>query len=137
MTYFARALGAVHVKDLSNARTSVDSLAAIRDRLTAREPYWSEQVAIQHLAAKAWLELEEGNADSAIAHMRQAATREDATEKSAVTPGPLAPARELLGDMLMRLKRPREALAEYQQTLMKEPNRRRAISGTARARKLL
>jgi tetratricopeptide (TPR) repeat protein len=137
MTYFARALGAVHVKDLSNARTSVDSLAAIRDLLTAIEPYWSEHVAIQHLAAKAWLELEEGNADSAIAHMRQAATREDATEKSAVTPGPLAPARELLGDMLMRLKRPREALAEYQQTLMKEPNRRRAISGTARARKLL
>ena len=137
MTYFARALGAVHVKDLNNARASVDSLAAIRDRLKEKEQYWSEQVAIQHLAAKAWLELEEGSADSALAHMRQAATREDATEKSAVTPGPLAPARELLGDMLMKMKRPKEALAEYQETLIKEPNRRRALSGTARARKLL
>jgi len=137
MTYFARALGAVHVKDLNRARASVDSLAAIRDRLAANEQYWSEQVAIQHLAAKAWLELESGEADSALAHMRQAAAREDATEKSAITPGPLAPARELLGDMLMQLKKPREALAEYQKTLVKEPNRRRALSGAARARKLL
>ena len=137
MTYFARALGAVHVKDLSKARASVDSLAAIRDRLAANEQYWSEQVAIQHLAATAWLELESGNADSALAHMRQAAMREDATEKSAITPGPLAPARELLGDMLMKLKRPREALAEYRKTLVKEPNRRRALAGAARATKLL
>ncbi len=137
MTYFARALGAIHVKDLNTARASVDSLATIRDRLATREQYWSEQVAIQHLSANAWLELEEGNADSALADMQRAAAREDATEKSAVTPGPLAPARELLGDMLMQLKRPREALAEYQKTLAKEPNRRRAMSGAARARKLL
>ena len=65
--------------------------------------------------------------------MREAATREDATEKSAVTPGPLAPARELLGDMLMQLGRPAEALAEYQRTLVKEPNRYRALAGGVRA----
>jgi len=59
--------------------------------------------------------------------MREAATREDATEKSAVTPGPLAPARELLGDMLMELHRPAEARAEYRATLEKEPNRRHAL----------
>lgn len=137
MTYFARALGAAHTKNLNKARASVDSLAAIRDRLGPKEQYWSEQVAIQHLAAKAWLELETGNADSALADMRQAVAREDATEKNAVTPGPLAPARELLGDMLMKLNRPRQALAEYQKTLAKDPNRRRALSGAARARKLL
>jgi predicted negative regulator of RcsB-dependent stress response len=59
--------------------------------------------------------------------MRAAATREDATEKSAVTPGPLATARELLGDMLMELNRPAEARAEYRATLQKEPNRRHAL----------
>jgi hypothetical protein len=59
--------------------------------------------------------------------MREAAVREDATEKSAVTPGPLVPARELLGDMLMELKRPAEASAEYRATLQKEPNRRHAL----------
>ena len=71
--------------------------------------------------------------DAAIANMRQAAEREDATEKSAVTPGPLAPARELLGDMLMELRRPGEALVEYRATLLKEPNRYRTLDGARRA----
>jgi len=130
MTYFARSLGASHTRDLAKAGSSIDSLADIRDRLAAKgEPYWSEQVAIQHLDAKAWLDLAEGRRDSALAHMREAVAREDATEKNAVTPGPLAPARELLGDMLMELHRPAEALTEYRATLVKEPNRYRTIAG--------
>ncbi len=134
MTWFAKALGAARSRNSSAARVAVDSLAAIRDRLAAKdEPYWSEQVAIQHLAAQAWLDLAEGRADSALSRMRQAATREDATEKSAVTPGPLAPARELLGDMLMELNMPAEALTEYRKTLEKEPNRHRALAGGVRA----
>jgi hypothetical protein len=134
MTYFARALGASHTGDLAKARASIDSLAAIRDRVAAKgEAYWSEQVAIQHLAAQAWLDRAEGQNDLALAHMREAATREDATEKNAVTPGPLAPAREMLGDMLMELKSPRDALTEYRATLEKEPNRYHALAGAMRA----
>ena len=134
MTHFARALGASHTGDLAKARASIDSLAAIRDRLAARdEPYWSEQVAIQHLGAQAWLDLVEGRTEVAVAKMKEAAEREDATEKNAVTPGPLKPARELLGDMLMQLRRPKEALPEYEKTLVKEPNRYRALAGRARA----
>ena len=68
--------------------------------------------------------------------MRTAATREDATEKSAVTPGPVAPARELLGDMLLELKQPAAALKEYQAVMKKEPNRFRAIYGAASAASL-
>jgi tetratricopeptide (TPR) repeat protein len=132
MTYFARALGASHIGDLAKARASVDSLASIQQRLRANgEPYWAEQVAIQHLAAQAWLELASKKEDDALEHMREAATREDATEKSAVTPGPLAPARELLGDMLMRLNRREEAIAEYRRTLEKEPNRRHSLRQVA------
>jgi len=128
MTYFARALGASHTGDLAKAKSSIDSLAAIQQRLAAKgEPYWAEQVAIQHLAAQAWLDLAEHKESDALTHMREAATREDATEKSAVTPGPLAPARELLGDMLMALNRPSEAIVEYRATLQKEPNRRHSL----------
>jgi tetratricopeptide (TPR) repeat protein len=134
MTYFARSLGASHTGDRARARSSIDSLVAIRDRLAAKgEPYWTEQVEIQRLGAQAWLDLAEGRKDAALAAMREAATREDATEKSAVTPGPLAPARELLGDMLMQLGKPAEALSEYRKTLTREPNRYRAIDGAARA----
>jgi hypothetical protein len=140
MTYFARALGASHTGDFATARASVDSLGSIQQRLTAKgEAYWAEQVGIQGLEARAWLEFagrreagggkrEEG---SALALMHEAVVREDATEKSAVTPGPLAPARELLGDMLMELNRPDEARAEYRATLVKEPNRRHALQGLA------
>jgi hypothetical protein len=134
MTYFARALGAAHTGDTTRARAAVDSLAAMRDRLAARgEAYWVEQVAIQRLGAEAWLDLAQRNEKRALTRMREAATREDATEKSAVTPGPLAPARELLGDMLMQLQRPSEALTEYGATLQKEPNRYRALDGALRA----
>ena len=79
------------------------------------------------LAARAWVHLAEHRENDALMLMREAATREDATEKASVTPGPLAPARELLGDMLMELNRPDEARAEYRATLQKEPNRRRAL----------
>lgn len=125
MTYFARAIGASHTGDLATAEASIDSLAAIQEHLGSHnEPYWAGQVGIQRLAAQAWLELAQHHEQAALEHMREAAAREDATEKSAVTPGPLAPAHELLGDMLFQLGRRADAHAEYQLTLKKEPNRR-------------
>jgi len=77
----------------------------------------------------AWLDHAEQRPDSALARMRRASDREDASEKATVTPGPLAPARELLGDMLLELQRPVEALAEYRTVLLKEPNRYRSVAG--------
>ncbi len=134
MTYFARALAAAHLTNAALARASIDSLGAISARLTASsEPYWAEQVAIQQLGAQAWLDLAEGRTADGLNNMRTAADREGATEKSAVTPGPLAPARELLGDMLLQLKRPAEALAEYRQALTREPNRYRSLRGAMNA----
>jgi hypothetical protein len=130
MTYFAKALGASHTGQLGAARDAVDSLASIQQRLGAKgEGYWAEQVAIEQLSARAWLDLAEHREADALARMREAAAREDATEKNAVTPGPLAPARELLGDMLIALDRPAEAKAEYRATLQKEPNRRHSLRG--------
>jgi predicted negative regulator of RcsB-dependent stress response len=134
LTHFARALGAAHLGDQPLARASVDSLAALRDRLSAQsEAYWTEQVEIQRLGASAWLELSNNRNEQALALMREAAAREDATEKAAVTPGPLAPARELLGDMLLELGRPAEALAEYRSALTREPNRYWTLEGARKA----
>ena len=128
MTYFARALGAAHANNLPRARSAVDSLGAIAKRLAASgDTYWAEQVAIQELGARAWLDFAEHRESEALAQMREAATREDATEKNAVTPGPLAPARELLGDLLMAVGRQDDAKAEYRAVLQKEPNRRHSM----------
>jgi Tfp pilus assembly protein PilF len=68
--------------------------------------------------------------------MRAVAEREDATDKNAITPGPLAPARELLGEMLLEAKQPAAARAEFEKTLAKEPGRFRATYGAARAAQL-
>jgi hypothetical protein len=134
LVYFTRALGAAHTGNLSSAQASIDSLSVIQQRLLPKgETYWAEQVAIQQLVARAWVAHVQRRNDAALSLMREATAREDATEKSAVTPGPLAPARELLGDMLMELRRPREALAEYRLTLRKEPNRYNALEGARRA----
>jgi hypothetical protein len=68
--------------------------------------------------------------------MNSAAEREDGTEKSAVTPGPLAPARELLGEMLLEMHEPAQALDQFEATLKKEPGRFRALYGAAHAAQL-
>jgi tetratricopeptide (TPR) repeat protein len=134
MTYFARALGASHIGETANGRSAVEALGEIRDRLTqAKETYWAEQVEIQRQGAAAWVAWADGRTSEALAGMRAAADREDLTEKSAVTPGPIAPARELLGDMLLEVKQPDQALKEYETTLKKEPNRFRALYGAAQA----
>jgi tetratricopeptide (TPR) repeat protein len=136
ITYFARGLGAAHVKDGATARSAISSLEQIRDKLKMKEGYWANQVEIQRQEVSAWLAFAEGNPQGALAGMRAAAELEAGTEKNAITPGPLTPARELLGDLLLELKRPSEALKEFEATLTKEPNRFRSLYGAAEAAKL-
>ena len=134
LVYFARAVGASRTGTVSTAQSSIDSLSAIQRRLqTMGETYWAEQVAIQQLGARAWLARAQRRNDAALALMNEAVAREDATEKSAVSPGPLAPAHEMLGDMFMELRRPTQALAEYRAALRNEPNRYNAVDGARRA----
>jgi tetratricopeptide (TPR) repeat protein len=137
ITYFARGLGAAHRKDHAAAFSAINSLEQIRDKLIGmKEIYWANQVEIQRQEVVAWLASAEGKPQDALAKMRAAAEQEDETEKSAVTPGPLAPARELLGDLLLEQKRPSEALKEFESTLTKEPNRFWSLYGAAEAAKL-
>ena len=137
LTHFARALGAARSGDPSAAKKDVVKLAALGDVLKeAKDAYWAEQVEIQWRAAIAWIAYAEGRKDDALSMMREAAEMEDATEKSAVTPGPIKPARELLGEMLLETGRPDDALKEFELTMKKEPNRFRGVYGAARAAEL-
>ncbi len=134
MTHFARALGAAHLGTLDAAKADIAQLAALRDKLAAaKDAYWAEQVDIQFQMASAWLLYAEGRHDMALNLMRDAADREDKTEKATVTPGQLAPARELYGAMLLAHGPATEALAAFEATLKKEPNRLGAMIGAARA----
>jgi tetratricopeptide (TPR) repeat protein len=118
-------------------RTAIESdeaLHQIHDRLvTASENYWARQVEIQEVSISAWAALAQGKKEDALRLMKSAADLEDATEKSAITPGPLAPARELLGEMWLQINQPENALEQFELTLKKEPGRFRALYGAARA----
>jgi hypothetical protein len=133
VTYFARALGAARSGQPAKAAPDVAKLAELRDALQKTDAYWSEQVAIQREVAAAWIAQAEGRGAEGLAILRKAADREDATDKAAVTPGPIKPARELLGELLLEQKNAAAALAEFEATLKKEPNRFRAVYGAARA----
>ena len=137
MTWFARGLGAGQLGQAQAARESVAALKQIRERLLkAGENYWAQQVEIEELEVGAWAALAEGKKEEALRQMKSAAGLEDGTEKSAVTPGPLAPARELLGEMLLEMKEPAQALEQFEATLTKEPGRLRALYGAGRAAQL-
>jgi tetratricopeptide (TPR) repeat protein len=137
MTWFARGLGAARLRQASAANESARALQQIRERLLkARENYWARQVEIQEVAVGAWAALVAGKKETALRQMKLAAELEDGTEKSAVTPGPLAPARELLGEMLLEMNEPAQALEQFEATLKKEPGRFRALYGAAHAGQL-
>src|SRR5260370_365218 len=128
MTWFARGMGAARLHDPPKAQASVEALQNIRMRMEkANESYWAGQVEIQRLEVNAWSCLAEKRQDLALTMMKSAAEMEDHTDRSAITPGSLAPARELLGEMLLEINEPVQALEQFEATLNKEPNRFRAL----------
>ena len=88
------------------------------------------------MIAAAWLAQAENKSDVAIAMMRSAADLDDATDKHPVTPGSVLPAREQLGELLLELKQPREALREFEASFRNTPNRFNGLYGAARAARL-
>jgi tetratricopeptide (TPR) repeat protein len=134
VTRFARGLGSARAGDPAAGREEVRRMAELRDRTRdSGDEYWATVLEAQRLAVTAWVALAEGDAQEALELARAAADLEDTVEKHPVTPGPLLPARELLGDLLLEMDRPGEALEAYRATLQKERNRARTLFGAARA----
>ena len=134
MTHFARALGAARMGNVPAAKAEIAKLEDLHKALVEKkDAYWSGQVDIQRQVAAAWALQAEGKADDALKALAAAADAEDKTDKHPVTPGPLAPARELYGNLLLERGQAKEALAAYEATLQKEPNRLLAYVGAARA----
>jgi tetratricopeptide (TPR) repeat protein len=134
MTHFARALGAARSGDPAAAMADVAKVAELREKLRqAKDAYWAEQVDIQWQVANAWVLHAEGKHDEALKAMSAAADAEDKTEKHPVTPGVPTPARELYAAMLIERGMAPEALAAFEATIKKEPNRFNAVAGAAKA----
>jgi tetratricopeptide (TPR) repeat protein len=136
LTHFARAVALARAGRPDEAAPDIEALKSAVEALRGKDAYWMEQVELQAQAAEAWVAFARGRKDEALAVLRMAADREARTEKHVITPGPLAPAREQLAEMLLAMDRPEEALEEFEAVQSTEPNRFRAIYGAARAAEL-
>ena len=134
---FAQAVGAARSGEPDRARRAVEALRSVQHQLTRAPvagPYdWASQVESMRLAASAWVARAEQRNDEAVALAHAAAELEEKVGKHPVTPGAVLPARELLGDLLLELNRPAEALKAFERSLMESPNRFNSLAGAARA----
>ena len=134
LTHFARGVGAARAGDVATASSSAQELARLRDALrAAKNEYWAAEVEVSRIGVAAWTALAQGKRDEALTLMRSAADLEDKVEKHIVTPGRILPARELLGQMLLEVKRPADALKEFEASRLREPDRFAGLNGAAQA----
>ncbi|WP_152205066.1 hypothetical protein [Marinobacter changyiensis] len=134
LSWFARGLGAVHTGDLDAARTAEQRLETLVETArSAADPRFSTYIEVDRRILAGWIAQAQGEPDRAIELMRSAGQLEASVEKHPVSPGTLLPPYEALGDLLLALDRPAEALEAYQQSDRTWPNRYNTLEGAARA----
>jgi hypothetical protein len=134
---FARAVGAARSGHVGDAQKDLDRIESLhKSMVEAKQGYWADLVEILKRETAAWIAQTSGKNDEAVQLMRAAAELEDSTDKHPVTPGPLLPAREQLGDLLLALQQPGAALREYEACLRNAPNRFNSLYGAARSAEL-
>ena len=130
ITYWARAIGAARGGNAAEARKNVADLESIHRQLLAKKKKaFAEVVDQDRKEAEAWVAHAEGKDDEAIKTLRALAEKEESTGEEPEG----IPAREMLADLLLDLKRPDQALAEYETDLKFNPNRFDGLYGAARA----
>lgn len=138
ITAWSRAVGLARSKQAADARAEAAKLMSAYEQMRlAGDEYWATQIHVQLNSALAWINYAEGKKDEALKLMRAAADEEDAVEKQPVTPGAIVPAREQLGDLLLELNRPADALKEFERALAMTPQRRGGFAGASLAREML
>lgn len=134
ITHFAHAVGSARIRRAADADEAITMLKSLhKEMVDAKEDYWAAQIEVYIQEAGAWVEFQDGTRERAVAHMRAAVDLEERSGKHPMTPGPIIPAREMLGDLLLQLDETAEALTEFETSLQSAPNRFYALYGAARA----
>lgn len=137
ITYFARAMGAARGGDVAAARKDLEMIRSQRDSaLQADLGYWAQEIEILRLSAAGWLARAEGKNEDAIRLLRASAALEDSTLQHHTARDPIVPAREMLGDLLIEVGQPEQALREFETALQRHPNRFSGLYGAGRAAEL-
>jgi tetratricopeptide (TPR) repeat protein len=139
LIYYAKGIGAARSKNIEVTEQSLQRLEELQKTFLDAESnrYWISQIEIQKKVVKAWELFAQNEMEKSLMMMISAADLEDATEKNPVTPGQLLPAREMLGDLLLEMNKPKEALKQYELTLEKNPNRLNALFGAGKSAELI
>ena len=129
--HFARALGKVHLNKIDDASKELEQLRSLYNVLDTQKnkAFEAAHVDVQIKAAEAWIELKKGNKEKAKELMIAAADKEDAMAKHPVTPCPVLPARELLGEMLLEIDDYGSALQAFEENQKLNPNRLNGMKG--------
>lgn len=132
--HFTRLMGFLHIGYMDSSKAELAILKSIYDTLAGqKDMYKADQVDVQIKSSEAWIFLAKGEKEKALETMSGAADKEDATEKSPVTPGEVIPARELLGHMFLQVKENAKALEAYRADLKRHPNRFNGLYGAGRS----
>ena len=132
--HFARGIGAVRSNQVEKARQELQMIQSLKAGMTdTTSPYWREEAMVQAEMLNAWIMYVDGDAAGALELAAAAADREDAVDKSPVTPGEVLPARELYADLLIESGNYAKSLAQYRMVLTGSPNRLNALLGAASA----
>jgi tetratricopeptide (TPR) repeat protein len=135
---WARGLGLVHLGRTTQAQAEIDRLRQMQGQLrTAGNSYWATQTEILQREVMAWAAQEQKKPTEAVVLLQSAADEEDAIEKLPVTPGPILPAREQLGYLLLEQDQASPALKQFNAALANAPGRWGTLQGVSQAQELL
>lgn len=139
LVYYAKGIGAGRSGNAEVAEECYQKLEELQNTFidTQTYKYWITQIEIQKTAVKAWQLYAQNEKVKSAEMMKIAADLEDATEKNPVTPGHLLPVREMLGDLLLEMNRPEEALTAYESSLINNPNRFNSLYGAGKSAELI
>jgi tetratricopeptide (TPR) repeat protein len=129
-TYWAKTIGSARSGDLAGAKKNLAEIETIhKDYVAGKKPYVAEWTEMLYQEASAWVLHGETKDEEATAALHKVADHEDAVGEEQTS----MPAREMLADMLLEMKRPDQALAEYQGDLKFNPKRFNGLYGAAQA----
>ncbi len=135
---WARGLGFARNGHAQDADKESETLRKIEDQLRASaNGYWATQVNIMRREVMAWSAQARNKAKEAVAVLRNAADDEDGIEKLPITPGPIVPAREQLGELLLEQGNTEAASKAFKTALVSTPGRRGSLRGAAKAARSL
>ena len=131
---YADGWSAVHTGRIAEARTSLESMDGFLATLSGTIPETAfGQMTVSRDILEARIRFTEGDSEAGLRIARRAAERESSLPFEFGPPPTVKPPQELVGDMLLRLEKPRDAVTAYRESLVRTPNRAHSLLGLTRA----